>query len=84
MLANVGDIPNQLASRTVVAPADFEKTMKLREETHHQAPYAPQGDTAADLFPSTFYLASVDGKHRRMYNRMGDMEATETASNGVH
>lgn len=78
LLANVADIPKQLAERTVVSPADFEKTMKLREETHHQAPYTPQGSTA-DLFPSTYYLVSVDDKHRRMYSRVGG----QTACNGV-
>ena len=80
LLANVSDIPEQLGLRTVVSPASFEETMKLREKTHHQAPYTPQG-SPADLFPLTYYLASVDEKHRRTYKRVG---STETTSNGIH
>ena len=79
LLANVSDIPKQLAQRTVVSPADFEKTMKLREETHHQAPYTPCGSTS-DLFPATYHLVSVDDKHRRMYSRVGG----QTSCNGVY
>ncbi|KAL1439426.1 hypothetical protein MTO96_010243 [Rhipicephalus appendiculatus] len=43
--------------------------MKLREETHHQAPYTPVGPLE-DLFPGTWYLASVDSMHRRHYQRL--------------
>ena len=84
--ANVSNIPSRLASRKVVPPAEFERLMSLREETHHMAPYTPQGSTA-DLFPSTFYLTTVDDKHRRAYNRV-DSTATDvakvTVSNGAH
>lgn len=77
--ANVDDIPARLSSRKVVPPSEFEAIMKLREETHHKAPYTPQGSTD-DLFPSTFYLTSIDNKHRRTYSRI----ASSRSTNGVH
>ncbi len=86
LMAGVKDIPKRLASRKVVPPAKFEAIMSLRQETHHKAPYVPTGSTA-DLFPSTFYLTSVDDKHRRAYGRVGTEgggDATQTVSNGVH
>ena len=83
LLTNVSHIPDQLVSRKVVSPAEFETIMKLREETHHKAPYVPQGSTT-NLFPATFYLTSVDDKHRRMYGRVGNeaSDAIQTISNG--
>ena len=66
---NLLNIPKTLAARTTVPPPDFESTMKLREETHHLAPYKPVGDLSA-LFPGTYYLTNVDEKHRRSYGRV--------------
>ena len=63
------NIPNALAARKTIPPAEFEKTMKLREETHHLAPYQPVGDPS-QLFPGTYYLTKVDEKHRRSYVRV--------------
>ena len=68
VMKSVSDIPKRLAGRQFVPPPEFEQTMKLREETHHRAPYSPVGNPA-DLFPGTYYLVSVDDKHRRVYNR---------------
>ena len=82
LMAAVNDIPLRLASRTVVPPAQFEEIMKLREETHHKAPYVPQGK-ATDLFPGTFYLTAVDDKHRRAYSQVFK-EMSQTVTNGVH
>lgn len=62
-------IPLRVKSRRTVPPAEFEKTMKLREETHHSAPYRPVC-SPDELFPGTYYLASVDEKHRRTYERV--------------
>lgn len=84
LVSNVREIPSQLASRKVVTPAEFEEIMKLREKTHHMAPYIPQGNTA-DLFPATFYLTAVDEKHRRTYSQVPRAEAkSETVTNGIH
>ena len=82
LMANINDIPTRLSSRTIVPPAQFEEIMKLREETHHKAPYVPQGK-ATDLFPGTFYLTAVDDKHRRAYSQVSD-EMSATVTNGVH
>lgn len=76
----VSDVPKRLSSRKVVPPAEFERTMKLREETHHLAPYSPVSNPA-DLFPGTYYLASVDDKHRRVYNRFPLNEVGQTPPN---
>ena len=78
MASGCADILKRLKSRTTVAPADFEMTMKLREETHHLAPYLPVGDLEG-LWPGTYYLTSVDDKHRRMYVRV----AGDTLANGT-
>lgn len=69
LTANLAELPATLTSRKLVPPQDFESTMKLREETHHSAPYTPVGDVA-ELRPGTYYLKSVDDKHRRSYERV--------------
>ena len=78
VVAGCTDIVKRLGSRTTVPPADFEKTMKLREDTHHEAPYVPVGDLES-LWPGTYYLTAVDEKHRRVYAR----KAGETLANGT-
>ena len=65
----LGNLPKTLVARKTVPPAEFERTMKLREETHHLAPYQPVGDPT-QLFPGTYYLTGVDEKHRRSYARV--------------
>ena len=64
--AGCTDLLARLKARTTVPPADFEKTMKLREDTHHLAPYSAVGDLD-NLWPGTYYLTTVDEKHRRTY-----------------
>lgn len=64
--SSLRDVHHRLKSRLKVCPQDFAETMKLREETHHVAPYQPVATTQS-LFPDTWYLASVDDKHRRKY-----------------
>ena len=71
------DIPKTLAARRTVPPADFERTMKLREETHHLAPYKPVDDPA-QLLPGTYYITNVDDKHRRSYVRVPPQPSTGT------
>ena len=60
------DVLTRLNNRRKVEPEEFDKTMKLREDTHHKAPYDPEG-SLTELFPGTWYLESVDDKHRRKY-----------------
>lgn len=95
VVATINDIPDRLASRKFMPPGEFEQIMKLREETHHKAPYTPRGDIA-DLFPGTFYITSVDEKHRRSYSRVAPSAGekttesslksplSQTLTNGVH
>lgn len=68
LIASVSDLKARLASRHKVDPAVFDATMKLREDTHHKAPYVPTGN-ADSLFPGTWYLAAIDEQHRRAYAR---------------
>ena len=63
---NLSDVVTRLKSRRKIEPEDFSKTMKLREDTHHLAPYSPVG-SILELFPCTWYLDSVDDKYRRKY-----------------
>lgn len=58
-----------LESRIKVDPTEFTRLMEIREKNNHAAPYEPSGDTAV-LFPGTYYLKSVDDKHRRVYERV--------------
>ena len=76
LVAGCTDTLSRLKGRRTVPPAEFEKTMKLREETHHLAPYLPVGDLS-DLAPGTYYLTGVDDKHRRSYTRLDGGEAGE-------
>ncbi|XP_032826628.1 hydroxymethylglutaryl-CoA synthase, cytoplasmic-like [Petromyzon marinus] len=68
LLCSLSDLPARLSARTCVPPQDFASAMKLREETHHLAPYTPQG-AEEGLFPGTWFLVHVDDKHRRRYER---------------
>ncbi|GAB1607200.1 hydroxymethylglutaryl-CoA synthase 1-like [Argonauta hians] len=61
-------IKGRLRRRRRVSPVEFERTLKLREDTHHLAPYTPVGSVSDDLFPGTWYLDGVDDRHRRSYS----------------
>ncbi|KAK3091985.1 hypothetical protein FSP39_024243 [Pinctada imbricata] len=65
---NLSDIPFKLGNRIKIPPVEFDKIMKLREETHNAAPYTPTG-SVDHLFPGTWYLTSIDNMHRRKYER---------------
>ena len=77
LMSKVQDVPDRLRSRKVVVPGDFESMMKIREDTHHMAPYVPVGDITS-LFPGTYYLEKVDDKHRRTYLRASSTTPTGT------
>jgi hydroxymethylglutaryl-CoA synthase len=68
LLGGLADVKPRLESRQQICPDVFSATMKLREETHHCAPYTPTGNVDT-LFPDTWYLESVDGLHRRVYKK---------------
>nr|XP_022319490.1 hydroxymethylglutaryl-CoA synthase 1-like [Crassostrea virginica] len=69
LLENLSNIRNNLESRVKVSPEEFDKVMKLREETHNKAPYTPVGSTEG-LFPGTWFLTEVDSMYRRKYDRV--------------
>lgn len=69
LLENLSNITKNLQNRVKVSPEEFDKTMKLREETHNRAPYTPVGSTEG-LFPGTWFLTEVDSMHRRKYDRV--------------
>ncbi|XP_071539039.1 hydroxymethylglutaryl-CoA synthase 1 [Panulirus ornatus] len=68
LVTSLADLTVRLDSRTRVSPSVFAETMKLRESTHHKAPYTPVGSIDV-LFPGTWYLTHVDEKYRRQYER---------------
>lgn len=58
-----------LAQRIKVDPENFTKLMEVREHNNHKAPYEPSGSIDV-LFPGTYYLKSIDDRHRRAYERV--------------
>ena len=68
LVTSLKDIPERLASRRDVEPAEFVKTLTARENTHNRSNYSPTC-SEEDLFPGTYYLTSVDEKFRRTYKR---------------
>lgn len=57
-----------LDQRLKVVPEEFTKLMEIREQNNHKAPYEPSGSIDV-LFSGTYYLKSIDEKHRRIYER---------------
>lgn len=86
LVSSLSNLKARLDSRKKVSPAVFAETMKLRQETHHKAPYTPVGSVDT-LFPGTWYLTKVDDMHRRQYERspltptLPAMEVDGAASN---
>ncbi|XP_005112064.1 hydroxymethylglutaryl-CoA synthase 1 [Aplysia californica] len=82
LVSSLADLKQRLDSRQCVPPQDFDSNMKLREQTHHLAPYTPVGSLSV-LFPGTWYLSEVDSMHRRKYERTsansgdGDVQMAE-------
>ncbi|XP_053394830.1 hydroxymethylglutaryl-CoA synthase 1-like isoform X3 [Mercenaria mercenaria] len=68
LVNNLSDVELRLVRRKKVTAKEFDQLMKLRETTHHKAPYKPVGNTE-HIFPGTWYLTDIDDKHRRKYER---------------
>ena len=66
LIQSASGVCGRLDSRKCYSPAEFEATLKLREEAHMKAPYTPKSSNH-NLFPGTFYLTKVDDAHRRSY-----------------
>lgn len=64
--SSLQDVKTRLSIRKKVSPETFTEMLKLRDATHHQAPYRPIGKVE-DLSPFIWYLDYVDDKHRRSY-----------------
>ncbi len=70
-MANSSGIRQRLQARKKVTPVEFVEALKRRElssDDNVKKPFVP-ADPIDDLFPGTFYLASVDEKFRRVYQR---------------
>ena len=75
--STLGDLNKTLEDRRKVEPSEFSKTMQLREDTHHAAPYKPTG-IVSNLVPGTWYINNIDDMHRRTYSKR------EMMTNGYH
>ncbi|XP_014477666.1 PREDICTED: hydroxymethylglutaryl-CoA synthase 1 [Dinoponera quadriceps] len=62
-------VKSQLEARQRVSPADYTKTLALREQNYHVVPFTPESSTA-NMFPGTYYLTQVDEMYRRTYARV--------------
>ncbi|EFN75750.1 hydroxymethylglutaryl-CoA synthase 1 [Harpegnathos saltator] len=69
MIAALSYIKSQLQARQRVSPADYTKTLALREQNYHVVPFVPVSSTD-NMFPGTYYLTQVDEKYRRTYARI--------------
>ncbi|CCA71881.1 probable hydroxymethylglutaryl-CoA synthase [Serendipita indica DSM 11827] len=56
----------RLESIKVVPCEEFVGALKIREQNHNAAPYAPTG-SIENLWPGSYYLDSIDDKFRRKY-----------------
>eukprot|EP00903_Cladosiphon_okamuranus_P006122 g6026.t1 len=61
-------IKERLEDRLGRTPEEFSQAMDLREQSYGKAGYQPSGTTDT-LFPGTFYLAEVNSKYHRRYER---------------
>lgn len=68
LVSNLSYVKPLLEKRISITPVEFSEIMEIREKNCHKAPYIPVGPTES-LFPGTYYLESIDDKHRRFYKR---------------
>jgi len=69
ILSTLSDVKSRLESRQKTAPTDFTAVLEVREKAVHAAPYAPKADVD-NMFPGTWFIESIDDKHRRQYARV--------------
>jgi hydroxymethylglutaryl-CoA synthase len=74
----LSDVNSRLESRKKMSPENFVSALSIREKAVHASAYTPVGETET-MFPGTWFLQSIDEKHRRQYARH-----TVSQSNGVH
>lgn len=68
LVSNLSYVKPLLDKRVCISPESFTKIMEIREHNCHKAPYIPVSPIDS-LFPGTYYLDSIDEKHRRTYKR---------------
>jgi hydroxymethylglutaryl-CoA synthase len=62
------DIEDQLEQRLVLTAAEYDAVMRDRERDHGRFGYKPVGPPS-ELFPGTFFVASVGREGQRAYER---------------
>lgn len=71
-MSKVINFKARLSSRVELDAKKLDEVMDCREKMHHAGcPYQPSYNTPSEwLFPGTYYLAGIDEKWRRKYNRL--------------
>ena len=66
------DLSARLAAREQVTPEVFDATLDLREQALGKADFVPAAplDGPTGIRPGAYYLAAVEGKYQRRYERM--------------
>ena len=59
---------SKLEARVCPDPAEFEKTLQMREKMQHLIDFSPAG-SIEHLWNGTYFLERVDEKYRRTYYR---------------
>ncbi|CAM9992785.1 unnamed protein product [Scytosiphon promiscuus] len=72
-------IEERLSDRLQRTPEEFSQAMDLREQRYGKADFQPSGATDL-LFPGTFYLAEVNDKYHRRYERCPPLASSIAAS----
>ncbi|XP_023343729.1 hydroxymethylglutaryl-CoA synthase 1 [Eurytemora carolleeae] len=67
-LTCLSDLHTRLETRQKMSPENFVSALSTREKAVHAVSYTPEGETAT-MFPGTWFLQSIDEKHRRQYSR---------------
>ncbi|KAK7046517.1 3-hydroxy-3-methylglutaryl coenzyme A synthase [Favolaschia claudopus] len=67
-IAGKMDLLNRLGKMKVVPCQEFVDALKLREKNHNVANFTPEG-SIDNIWPGAYYLASVDEKYRRTYEK---------------
>ncbi len=62
------DLHNRLKAIKVVPVQEYVDAMKLREDNHNAGSYSPSG-SLDNIWSGAYYLAHIDEKYRRTYNR---------------
>ncbi|CAB4001840.1 hydroxymethylglutaryl- synthase, cytoplasmic isoform X2 [Paramuricea clavata] len=68
IITNVSDMKSKLEARACLEPAEFVKTLEMREKTQHRKDFSPSG-SIEHFWQGTYFLQHVDDKYRRSYGR---------------